>query len=345
MARPVDPCLVPESGTIRDAMRALDRGASQIALAIDPSGRLAGVATDGDVRRALLGGAALDGPLAPYLTRRFEAVPEGADRTDVLELMQARRIDAIPVVDAEGRPIGLHLLGEYLEPVRRDNWAVVMAGGEGRRLRPLTDRVPKPMLKVAGRPILERIVLHLAGHGIRRIFVALGYRGGVIEEHFGDGSRYGCRIEYLREETPLGTAGALGLLPQPPTSPVLVINGDLVTQADLSGLLDAHADSAAAATIGVRRYVIEIPYGVVERADDAIVSIVEKPHVAHEVMAGIYVLSPEVVARVAPGERLELPDLLADALARGDAVESYPIEDDWLDVGRRDDLARARDGA
>jgi dTDP-glucose pyrophosphorylase len=344
MGRPVDRCLVPESGTIRDAMAALDRGASQIALAVDPSGRLAGVVTDGDVRRALLRGAALDDALAPHLTRRPETVTSAAERSDVLELMQARRIDAIPVLDDGGHPIALHLLGEYLAPVRRDNWAVVMAGGEGRRLLPLTELTPKPMLKVAGRPILERIVLQLAGHGIRRVFIALGYRGEVIEEHFGDGSRFGCRIDYLREETALGTAGALGLLPEPPTAPLLVMNGDLVTQANLSGLLDAHAASLAAATVGTRRYVIEVPFGVVERSDDAIVSIVEKPRVVHEVLAGIYVVSPELVSRVDGAQRLEVPELLADALARGDVIASYQIEDDWIDVGRGDDLARARDG-
>ena len=190
----LDACILPDRGTIRDAMVALDRGARQIALAVDEAGRLVGVATDGDLRRAILRGASLDDPVANKapgkaldpLTREFVKLGEGDSRTEVIELMSARRIAAIPVVDGDGRPVGLHLLHEFLEPVVRDNWAVIMAGGQGMRLRPLTETTPKPMLRVAGRPILERLVLHLVGYGIKRIFLAVNYLGHVIEEHFGD---------------------------------------------------------------------------------------------------------------------------------------------------------------
>ncbi len=200
MTSALDAYLVADGATVRDAMAAVDRGAARIALAVDPDGRLTGVVTDGDLRRALLGGTALDDPVAPVLTRRFLSVTPGDGRAAALELMRARRIDAVPVVDADGRPVGLHLLQQFLEPVVRTNWAVIMAGGQGVRLRPLTEHLPKPMLPVAGRPILERIVLHLVGFGIKRIFVSVNYLGDVIEDHFGDGTRLGARIEYLREE-------------------------------------------------------------------------------------------------------------------------------------------------
>ena len=232
-------CLVPESGTLRDAMATLDRGARQIALAVDADGRLVGVVTDGDLRRALLGGAALGDPLGPRLNREFVNVTPGEGRPEVLDLMRARHVSAVPVVDGEHRPVGLHLLQEFVAPVERPNWAVIMAGGQGIRLRPLTESLPKPMLKVAGRPILERLILHLVGSGIRRVFISVNYLGHVIEDHFGDGSDFGCRIEYLREAEPLGTAGSLSLLPTP-TDPVLVMNGDLVTSADVGHLLDFH---------------------------------------------------------------------------------------------------------
>ncbi len=342
MDRPIETCLVAANETIRDAMLALERGARRIALAVDPAGRLVGVATDGDLRRALLAGAGLDGPLAPHLSRDFVTVGPGESRARVLELMWARRIAAIPVMDAAGVPIGLHLLDEVLQPNQRPNWAVVMAGGRGSRLRPLTTTVPKPMLRVAGRPILERIVLHLVGVGFGQVFLAVGYLGTVIEEHFGDGSRFGCRIEYLREEMPLGTGGALGLLPEPPTDPVLVMNGDLVTQADLGGLLDVHVRNGYIATIGIRRYLHTVPFGCVERDGDRVTTLEEKPTLSRDANAGIYALEPSLIGRVVAGRPLAMPDLIGDALDRGEPVGAFTIDDDWIDVGQREQLDQAR---
>jgi dTDP-glucose pyrophosphorylase len=338
----LDAYLVAEAGTVRDAMAAVDRGAARIALAVDADGRLIGVVTDGDLRRALLRGVDLTDPVAPVLTRRYLSVTPGDGRAAALELMRARRIDAVPVVDADGRPAGLHLLQQFLEPVARNNWAVIMAGGQGVRLRPLTDSVPKPMLPVAGRPIIERLVLHLVGFGLKRIFVAVNYLGDVIEEHLGDGSRFGARVEYLREDEPLGTAGALGLLPSPPTEPLLLLNGDLVTSADLGGLLDAHIASGYHATIGTRRYRHTVPFGCIERDGDRVIAVDEKPTMDREVNSGIYALDPSVVARVAPGRRVDTPDLIADLLADGAPVGAFEIEDEWIDVGQREQLAAAR---
>ncbi len=337
-------CLVSEAGSIRDAMRAVDRGASGIALAVDDRGRLVGVATDGDLRRALLAGTDLGEPLAPSLNRSFVALRPGQTRSDILELMQARRIQAIPIVDDHGRPIGLHLLRTFLTATPRTNWAVIMAGGRGERLRPLTDSIPKPMLRVAGRPILERIILHLVGFGISRVFISIGYQGHVIEGHFGDGHAFGCSIEYVREEEPLGTAGALALLPEPPSEPLLLLNGDLVTNVDVDALFTFHETGGYAATIGTRRYVHTIPFGCVERDEGRVVGLVEKPAIAREVNAGIYVVEPSVVARVPVGEPSTMPGLLEGLIADGRPVGAFEIDGDWIDVGQRDELNRAREG-
>ena len=337
-------CLVPEADTIRDAMVALDRGAGQIALAIAADGRLTGVVTDGDIRRALLAGATLEDPLAPVLNRAFLAVAPGEGRAAVLELMRARRIGAIPVMDDGGRPVGLHLLHQFLERTPRSNWAVVMAGGQGSRLRPLTETIPKPMLRVAGRPILERIVLHLVGFGFERIFISINYIGHVIEEHFGDGSAFGARIEYLREDEPLGTAGALGRLPETPTEPLLLLNGDLVTNADLGGLLAFHEAGRFDATIGIRRYLHTVPFGCVERDGDRVVRIAEKPTLEREVNTGMYVLDPAIVGLVEPDRPTSMPEVIATALDLGRSIGAFEIEDDWVDVGQRDQLIRARGG-
>jgi hypothetical protein len=207
---------VLEGAVLREAMQAIDRGACEIAFVVDASEKLLGTVTDGDVRRALLAGATLEDPVGPVMNRRFTAVDENASRAEVLDLMKARTLGQVPVTDSQGRLVGLHLLREMLGREEKPNWAVVMAGGRGERLRPLTDSIPKPMVCVAGRPILERIVLHLVGQGIRRIFLAVNYMADVIEDHFGDGRSFGCGIQYLREVRPLGTGGALALLPEPP---------------------------------------------------------------------------------------------------------------------------------
>ncbi len=258
--------------------------------------------------------------------------------------MLARHIDVVPVTDAAGRPIALHLMHAFLEPAARGNWAVVMAGGRGTRLAPLTDTVPKPMLRVAGRPILERIVLHLVGHGISRIFLSVNYLADVIEDHFGDGRTFGARIEYVREQEPLGTAGALGLLPEPPDQTLVLLNGDLVTSVDVGDLIDVHERGGFAATIGTRRYVHTLPFGCVERDGDRITGLEEKPAITREVNTGIYALAPHVAAMVARGEAVTMPELIGRVLARGEPVGAFEVEDDWVDVGQRDQLARAREG-
>jgi NDP-sugar pyrophosphorylase family protein len=258
--------------------------------------------------------------------------------------MRARRLAAIPVVDAAGVPIAIDLLHEVLERAPRPNWTIVMAGGAGTRLRPLTESTPKPMLRVAGRPILERIVLHLLGNGIHRIFLSVNYLGHVIEEHFGDGSAFGARIDYLHEDRPLGTAGALGLLPERPTTSLLLLNGDLVTTADVGALLEFHDAHGFAATVGFRRYVHTIPFGCIERDGDRLVRLEEKPSVEREVNTGIYALAPAMIDRVERGEPASMPDVIAGALAADLRVGAFEIEDDWVDIGQREQLVRARSG-
>jgi dTDP-glucose pyrophosphorylase len=336
------PSIVAPGASLREVMQALDRGALEIALSVDETGHVVGLMTDGDVRRALLGGATLESPADPHLQRNFTSVSPLAGRAEVLDLMQARAISQIPIVDGNGRLSGMHLLREVVGRRRRANWAVVMAGGRGSRLAPLTDDLPKPMLSVAGRPILERIVLHLVGHGVQRIFIAIGYLGHLIEAHFGDGSRFGARIEYLREEVALGTGGALGLLPELPTAPILVMNGDLVTQADLGALFEFHDPRACVATMAVRKYFHTVPFGCIEIDQDRIRAMVEKPTLSQLVNAGIYVLAPSLVASVERGRATSVPALLESALAHGEVVRAFEIEDDWVDVGQRDQLQKAR---
>lgn len=341
MTHDFERCIVPLSGTLMDALRALETGSIGIALAVD-QGRLVGTVTDGDVRRAVLAGIALDQPLSPHVQRHFTFAAPGTSRSEVLDLMQARSIEQVPIVDEQGRLVGMHLLRELLGAEERASWAVVMAGGRGVRLRPITDTIPKPMIRVAGRPILERIVLHLVGCGIRRVFLSVNYLAPMIEQHFGDGGSFGCSIEYLREKKALGTAGALALLPTRPTSPVLVLNGDLLTQVDVGGLLTFHEHAGHQATVAVTEYTHTVPYGVVELEGDRIRELVEKPTAAWWANAGIYCLAPEVVARVPADAETPMTAVIDDCLSRRESVGAYRVLGDWLDVGRPEELKRAR---
>lgn len=335
-------CSVRAEATLRDALLALDASGLEIALAVDQEGRLIGTLTDGDIRRALLGGHTLDDALGRFINRGFDAVEEGTSRASVLDIMQAKRVKAIPVIDAEGRLRGLHTLHDILGRTERPNCAMIMVGGRGERLRPLTDTIPKPMLRVAGRPILERIVLHLVGFGIRRIFLSVNYKAEVIEIHFGDGSAFGCNIEYLKEAVPLGTGGALSLLPAVPSDPLLVLNGDLLTQLDVGQMLAFHGSAGHKVTVGVHEYRHTVPFGVVELQGERIVAVREKPTQSWQVNAGIYILEPDLLARIPKDTYFPLPALVEECLDRGEAVGAFRVEEDWIDVGRHQELRRAR---
>ncbi len=341
---PLEHCLVLEKARLVDAMRSLERSGAEITLVVDESGLLAGTMTDGDIRRALLQGASLESPLSPHVTRHFTSVSPGIGRAEVLDLMRARTLNQIPIVDADGKLAGLHLLRELIGAVERPNWAVVMAGGKGTRLLPLTEELPKPMIRVAGRPILERLVLHLVGHGIRRVFLAINYLGHMVEDHFGDGLKYGCQIEYLREEKPLGTGGALGLIPSKPADPLLVLNGDIVTQANVGALLECHRQGRHMATLGVRSYSHTVPFGCVEMENSRVVRFHEKPMLTRWINTGIYSLEPALLARIPADQEFPITGLFKDCIQRGESLGAYEIENEWIDVGQREQLKAARGG-
>lgn len=337
-----DACRVTLGQPLEAALRSLDVSGLEIVLIEDADGRARGVVTDGDVRRALLSGATLSSSVDAFVSKSFWSVSPTANRAEALDLMQGQRIGAVPIVDAERRFVGLHALHELLGADPKPNWAVVMAGGRGERLRPLTDTVPKPMIKVAGRPILERLVLHLVGFGVRRIFLSVNYMADAVEGHFGNGASFGCAIEYLREKAPLGTGGALSLLPEPPTDPVLVLNGDLLTQVDVSDMLAFHAHGGYLATVGIREYSHTVPLGVVDVDGDRIVQVREKPTEMWRVNAGIYVLDPVLLARVPADSYYGLPALIEECLERREPVGAFHVREDWMDVGQHHELKRAR---
>ena len=332
--------------SLRDAVRVIAEHSASICLLVDTEGRLVGSLSDGDVRRAFLAEATLGDPAAPWATPDPKTVAVGAERSAVLDLMRALGIPQIPEVDEAGRVTRLHLLKEIVGNRARPNRAVILAGGRGTRLRAVTGDLPKPMVPVAGRPILERLVLHLVGSGVTDITLAVGYRAEVIEQHFGDGGALGCRIDYLREQEPLGTGGPLRSLLDsgPGTHPILVLNGDLVTSFSVSGILAAHIASGASITVAVTDYAHEVPFGVLTITDTGyrVTGIAEKPTWIGLVNAGVYVVDPALIERIPLGRAVPMTEIIEECLARDETVIAWPVVGEWHDVGRPEDLAAAR---
>jgi dTDP-glucose pyrophosphorylase len=339
---------VARTATLREALESIDRSGLHVALLLREDGALAGLLTDGDLRRAILAGADLSAPALDHATTAPQTVELGSSRALVLDLMRARRISAVPEVADDGRVVGLHTLSDVVGVQPMPNPAVIMAGGRGTRLGALTRNTPKPLLEVAGRSILEWIVLNLVGGGITDIHVSVNHLADQVEEHLGDGSRLGCHVTYLREdpERPLGTAGSLALLhaARPDLDvPVLVMNGDLMVQFEPSRLLDFHAGRGAAITVATRSYQHEVPFGVVETGADAVVTgIREKPTLSMTINAGVYVVSPAVLAGVPKDRPCTMPELVQSSLDAGAPVAAWALASDWIDVGVPADLARAK---
>lgn len=334
-------CTIAETATLREAMVAINSGKLPgAALVNDSEGRLIGLMTDGDIRRMLLADATMDSPVAPGINRNFTWVTENTSRDQVLDLIRARSIDHVPVLDEKHRLVGIHLLGEMISERKLPNIAVIMAGGKGTRLGNLTADTPKPMLKIAGRPILERIVLHLVGAGIKTIYISVNYLREQIENHFGDGRHFGCEIRYLREEKPLGSGGALALLPEPPEHPVLVMNGDLVTDFPIGRLFRHHAKGGYKATMALSPYRHKVPLGCVTLENGAIVAFREKPLLVELANAGIYVFSPEVLTRITEGN-FPITNLFESCIERGEPIGGYVIEENWADIGVPDEFDSA----
>lgn len=334
--------VVSPGAPLREAIACIDGAGLQLAIVLDGEGRLAGVLSDGDVRRAILRGCDLAMPTEQVMNRNPLTAPESASTDEILALMRRNVLHHVPLLDAEMRVAGLATLDELAGVIERPNWVVLMAGGLGSRLRPLTESCPKPMLPVGGRPILESILESFAEQGFRRFFLSVNYLADAVRDHFGDGSDWGVDITYLHETKRLGTAGALSLLPGRPSDPVFVMNGDLLTRVRFDQMLNFHAEHAAAATMAVREYDFQVPYGVVRIDGSRIAGIDEKPVHRFFVNAGVYVLAPEVLQHVPADVFFDMPMLFESLLAQGLATSAYPIREFWLDIGRLEEFERAQ---
>jgi dTDP-glucose pyrophosphorylase len=331
-----------EKATLQQAIRNLDETGLQVVLTIDTDGALSGTLTDGDIRRGLIRGLTLESSIETIIYRNPLVVPPEMGTDVVLHLMQANKIHQLPVIDDERKVVGLHLWDDLGLPEKLPNLMVIMAGGQGQRLHPHTENCPKPMLPVSGKPMLEHIIDRAKSQGFEKFVIAIHFLGHVIEEHFGDGSDWGVSIDYLREEAPLGTAGAIGLLDPKPDAPFLVSNGDVLTDIHYGELLAFHVRHAAAATMAVRLHEWEHPFGVVHTEGVDIVGLEEKPVSRSHINAGIYVLDPAVFPLLRADERCDMPTLFTRLQDDDARTIVYPMHEPWLDIGHAADLSRAR---
>ncbi|HJT08323.1 MAG TPA: nucleotidyltransferase family protein, partial [Stellaceae bacterium] len=275
------------------------------------------------------------------MNRRPAACPATLGRDAALAVMRSADVKQVPLLDPAGRVVGLEIMGDVVKRTQRDNWVVLMAGGLGQRLRPLTEDCPKPMLSVGGQPILEIILENFARQGFSRFFLSVNYKAEMVRRHFGDGRRWDVRIEYLEEREKLGTAGALGLLPERPSEPVVVMNGDVLTDINFGSMLDFHLEQRATATMAVREHTVEVPFGVIDLADDYLAGVTEKPRYSWFVNAGVYVVEPHVVDLVERGKAIDMPALLQRVLGADERIAAFPVREYWRDIGRLEDFERA----
>jgi len=330
-----------QNSTVEEALQIIDSGAMQIALVVNTKNKLIGTITDGDIRRGILSGLTLSDSVDSIIYRTPTVCSVNDSKEDILKIAVEKKIYQIPIVDLNGVLVGIDEVDELLKPTTYSNKVILMVGGLGTRLRPLTDNKPKPLLEVGNKPILETIIASFSKYGFKEIILSVNYKSDMIENYFGDGSRFDVKITYVHEKKRMGTAGALSLIKDDLNEPFFVMNGDLLTNINFEHMLNYHLANDASATMGVREYDFQVPYGVVNVKDYQITSIEEKPTHNFFVSAGIYMINSEVLNNIPTDTFYDMPTLFEKMIANNKKVLSFPIREYWLDIGRVSDYEQA----
>ena len=332
-----------QNATIKEALGIIDSGAMQIALVVDDNDKLLGTLTDGDIRRGILRGLDLDSSIETIVFKEPAIAKISSTKEEILKIALSKKLHQIPIIDDNGIVLDLKEIEELVEPKIKTNRVILMVGGLGTRLRPLTQDMPKPMLKVGNKPILQTIVEKFAEYGFVNITMCVNFNASIIRDYFGDGKEFGVNIDYVLEQKRMGTAGALSLLKERPSEPFFVMNGDLLTNVNFEHIFNYHTLHKATATMCVREYDYEVPYGVVKMNDNKITAIAEKPVQKFFVSAGIYMLSPEILDLIPKNEFYDMPALFEKLIKLSKNVISFPIREYWLDIGRMEEYQRANE--
>lgn len=334
---------IKQDATIKEVMGIIDENLIGGVFIIDNENRVKGVMTDGNIRRALLKGYNMDEGITGLYSESYKYVNKFVSKKKVKELMLKYKIRQVPVVDDENRIVDLYFLDDVISYDKKDNYVFILAGGLGTRLRPLTDNIPKPMLKVGKKPILEHIIEQFKEYGYKNFIISLNYKGNVIEEYFGDGKNLDINIEYVRETKKLGTAGSIKLAENKLDKPFIVINGDILTGIDFDGFFNYHMKNKHDITVGVRNYDMKIPYGVIVMEDKLIKSLQEKPSYNFYINSGVYVLNKSVVKHIPKDKEYNMTDLIEKVIELGGRCGTYSITEYWSDIGQIDDFKKANE--
>ena len=337
----IDKVTLNTSTSIKKAMEIIDTSEIKIALVVDDSKRLIGTITDGDIRRAILKGIALSDSVKDTMNRNFIYAEVGESREKILQLAKLNQIHQVPIVDKDFILVGIEDTSSQLTPSKRLNKVVLMVGGLGTRLRPLTNETPKPLLKVRNKPILEIILERFVKHGFNDFIFSVNYKAEMIEEYFGDGKRFGVNIQYVHDQGRMGTAGSLSFIKKQLTEDFIVMNGDLLTNINFENLSDFHFDRNSKATMCVREYDFQVPYGVVNVQEQNIVSVEEKPVHKFFVNAGIYMLNPSVLKHIPENSFFDMPTLFDILIRAKEKILPFPIREYWLDIGGIEEYNKA----
>ena len=338
----IDEIKINQNASIKEALKVIDKGAIKVAVVLSDDGLLLGMLSDGDIRRALLKGMSLGDSIAGIINKHPVVANINDTKERILELANEKKLHQIPII-SNGKLVGIQDIREFLAPKNKPNKVILMVGGLGTRLRPLTNDVPKPMLDVGNKPILHTIVENFAKYGYTDIIMCVNYKSEIIKEYFGNGDKFGVKIEYVLESKRMGTAGALSLLQKRPKDDFFVMNGDLLTNVNFEYLHEYHKDSNALASICIRKYEMQVPYGVVNVRANKVTSIEEKPTQSFFVSAGIYMFSPIVLDFIPKGVFYDMPTLFSELLKHDFPIHPFPIREYWLDIGRMDEYRRAND--
>lgn len=331
---------INSESTIKQALKIISDGAIHIAVVIDKKEKFVGTLSDGDIRRGLLKGLDVNSPIKSIISKKPIFVNKNETKENILKIALAKKIYQIPVVDRNRKILGIHVLDDLIKLKNKSNKVVIMAGGKGMRLRPLTKNIPKPMLKVGNRPLLHTLVEKFKDSGYMNFVICVNYKSKIIQDYFGDGDKFGVKIEYIHEKTKMGTAGALSLFKKKPNEPFFVINGDLLTNLDFEKMLNFHNEHNAKATMCVREYNIDSPYGEVKLENENIKKIEEKPKHKFYVNAGIYILDPKCIDLI-PKKFFDMPSLFKKMIKNKNKTISFPLGEYWLDIGKINEYKKA----
>ena len=333
--------VLPETSTVEQVILNLEQTALRAVLICSATGEFIGLVTDGDIRRAFINGFNLESSVAMIMNSDAIIVPPGATSQEVSTIMEVHKIEHLPIVDGKRRLTGVYTSGARVQQLPLPNRVVIMAGGQGMRLRPLTEDRPKPMIEIGGKPILEHIVTRFRKQGFSEFTISINYLGASIKSHFGDGSKLGVSIDYIEEDKPLGTAGSLRGLTKTNDLPFIVTNGDVISEIAYDELIDFHLEQKAVATMAIRPFQIQNPFGVIETNGITIIGIHEKPTYRTHINTGVYVFDPKVIQLLPKSEFCQIPELFDHLRNEGHRTIAFHLQDDWIDVGNVEDLARA----